>query len=250
MGTRSFKALTMRAATSTAVFLILLGPFGCKATTSDKYLGTSARTSNSNPSMMNAPSKPAPPSSTGEGTRPVIVCFGDSLTAGYGVDPDASYPADMQRDLDKAGYHYHVINRGVSGETTKDGLRRVAAVLALKPEWVVVEFGGNDGLRGLPLEQTQKNLTVIVQELQKSGTHILLAGISLPPEYGPEYVGRFNAMYPAVAKETNVPVMPFIYKDVYNVPGDLQDDGVHATAQGNLQVAKNIESALQPLLKK
>jgi acyl-CoA thioesterase-1 len=183
-------------------------------------------------------------------SRPVIVCFGDSLTAGAGLDPSASYPADMQRDLDAKGYHYHVINMGVSGDTTKDGLARVPHVIAAKPELVVVEFGGNDGLRGLPVGTTQQTLDTIVDTLKKSGTQVTMAGISLPPDYGPDYVASFTGIYPAIAKKYHVPLLPFIYKNVYGLPGFIQDDGIHATAKGNLQVAKNIEGLILPLLKK
>jgi acyl-CoA thioesterase-1 len=183
-------------------------------------------------------------------SRPVIVCFGDSLTAGYGVDRNSSYPSVMQRDLDASGFHYRVVNMGVSGDTTKDGLARLERVLAAKPEVVVVEFGGNDGLRGLPVRETQQNLDMIVGALKKSGTRVTMAGITLPPDYGPDYVGHFNAMFPAVAKKYSVPLLPFIYKDVYGVKGYIQDDGVHATADGNVQVAKNIEGLIKPLLRK
>jgi acyl-CoA thioesterase-1 len=182
--------------------------------------------------------------------RPVIVCFGDSLTAGYGVDRNSSYPSVMQRDLDAGGFHYRVVNMGVSGDTTKDGLARLERVLALKPEVVVVEFGGNDGLRGLPVRETQQNLDTIVGALKKSGTRVTMAGITLPPDYGPDYVGHFNAMFPTVAKKYGVPLLPFIYKDVYGVKGYIQDDGVHATVDGNVQVAKNIEGLIKPLLRK
>ena len=186
---------------------------------------------------------PQPPSSA-----PVIVCFGDSLTAGYGVDYNRSYPADMQRDLDAQGFHYRVLNMGISGETTKDGLARVPRVLAAHPTLVIVEFGGNDGLRGLPVSDSQRNLDAIVSQLKRGGPQVVMAGITLPPDYGPDYVSKFNAMFPAVAKHNAVPLLPFIYKDVYGVPGYIQDDGVHATIEGNLQVAKNIESLIVPLL--
>ena len=182
--------------------------------------------------------------------RPVIVCFGDSLTAGYGVEHDLSYPANLQRDLDKNGYSYRVLNMGVSGETTKDGLARVQRVLALKPELVVVEFGGNDGLRGLPLSETERNLDEIVGRLKKSGTRVAMAGIMLPPNYGADYGKRFNQMFPHIAKKNGVALLPFLYKDVYGLAGYIQDDGVHATAKGNVQVAKNIEGLITPLLKK
>lgn len=182
--------------------------------------------------------------------RRVIVCFGDSLTAGYGVDPGLSYPANLQRTLDAKGYKYRVVNMGVSGETTKDGLSRVAHIVSLKPEIVVVEFGGNDGLRGLPIGDTQRNLDAIVDALKKSGTRVAMAGITLPPDYGPDYVGRFNGMYPAIAKKYGVALLPYIYKDVYGLKGYIQDDGIHATAIGNRQVAKNIEGLIAPMLRK
>lgn len=182
--------------------------------------------------------------------RPVIVCFGDSLTAGYGVQHDQSYPANLQRDLDAQGYHYRVVNMGISGETTKDGLARVQRVIAQNPQIVVVEFGGNDGLRGVPVRDTQTNLDTIVSMLKKTVPHVAMAGLTLPPNYGQVYVGQFNAMFPAVAKKNGVPLLPFIYKDVYGKPGYIQEDGVHPTAIGCVQVAKNIEGLIKPLLKK
>ena len=182
--------------------------------------------------------------------RPVIVCFGDSLTAGYGTDPGQSYPDALQKRLDAQGYHYRVVNAGVSGETTKDGLERVAGVAARHPQIVVLEFGGNDGLRGLPLEQTQSNLASMIETLQKSGAQVALAGITLPPEYGPDYIAKINAIYPALAKKYHVRLLPFLLKDVYGVAGDMQEDGHHATAKGNLGVAVTVEKLIQPMLKK
>jgi acyl-CoA thioesterase-1 len=181
---------------------------------------------------------------------PVIVCFGDSLTAGYGTDPGQSYPDYLQQRLDNAGFHYRVVNAGVSGNTTKDGVGRIARVIAHHPELVVVEFGGNDGLRGLQLEQTQQNLASMVEQFQASGARVVLAGITLPPDYGPDYIARFNAMYPALAKKYRVPLLPFLLKDVYGVPGDMQEDSTHATAKGNQQVAINVEGLIEPLLKR
>ena len=180
----------------------------------------------------------------------LILCFGDSLTAGFGTDPGQSYPDALQHLLDAAGYRYHVVNDGISGNTTKDGLDRIQRVLSRHPQIVVVEFGGNDGLRGLPLEQTQANLSTIIAQLQSSGAKVVLAGITLPPSYGPDYIKKFNAMYPALAKQYHVPFLPFILQNVYGVPGDMQPDDTHATAQGNQQVARNIESLLHPLLKR
>jgi acyl-CoA thioesterase-1 len=182
--------------------------------------------------------------------RQVIVCFGDSLTAGYGTDTGESYPDVLQRNLDAQGYHYRVSNQGISGDTTKDGLERIQRVLAEHPQIVVVEFGGNDGLRGLPLEQTQANLDAMLAQLKASGAQVALAGITLPPDYGHDYIARFNAMYTSLAKKYRVPLLPFLLQDVYGVAGDIQDDHTHATAQGNKQVAVNVERLIQPMLKR
>src|SRR5580698_2791590 len=182
--------------------------------------------------------------------RPVIVCFGDSLTAGYGTDSGQSYPDYLQQRLDNAGFRYRVVNSGVSGNTTKDGLGRITRLIAQHPVLVVVEFGGNDGLRGLRLEQTQQNLASIVEQLQASGTKVVLAGITLPPDYGHDYIAKFDAMYPALAKRYRVPLLPFLLQDVYGVAGDIQDDNTHATAKGNQQVAVNVERLIEPLLKR
>ena len=190
--------------------------------------------------------QPTPPPQT---WRPVIVCFGDSLTAGYGTDPGQAYPDDLQKILDNSNFPYRVINEGVSGNTTKDGVDRLAHIIALHPQLVIVEFGGNDGLRGLPIDQTQKNMSTIVDELQANSIKVALAGITLPPDYGPDYIAKFNAMYPTLAKRYKVPLLPFLLKDVYGVAGDMQDDAIHATAQGNKQVAANVSGLIEPMLK-
>lgn len=183
-------------------------------------------------------------------SRPVLVCFGDSLTAGAGIDPDQAYPALLQQLLDREGYHYKVVNAGVSGNTTKDGLERLNQVMQQHPQVVVVEFGGNDGLRGLPITQTQRNLDTIVHTLKTNGARVALAGITLPPQYGGPYIQGFNAMFPTVATRYHVPLLPFILQDVYGVPGDIQEDGIHPTAKGAQQVAVNVERLVKPLLQR
>src|SRR5206468_12245441 len=120
-------------------------------------------------------------------TRPVIVCFGDSLTAGAGLDPAQSYPEVLQKELDARGQRYRVVNAGVSGDTTQDGLTRLPMVLAEKPAVVVLEFGANDGLRGQPVAVAAANLKQMIEELQKGGAKVVLAGMTLPPNYGAEY---------------------------------------------------------------
>ena len=212
--------------------------FGCKADNGKADPGISSQITIQQPVTTQVPDG-----------RPVIVCFGDSLTAGLGTDPGQSYPDALQKILDEASYPYRVVNEGVSGNTTKDGLDRIGRVLALHPVLVVVEFGGNDGLRGLPLEQTKSNIGSIIEELMAARTKVALAGITLPPDYGPDYIAKFNAMYPAMAKQYRVPMLPFLLQGVYGVPGDMQDDQIHATAQGNKQVAANVAGLIEPMLK-
>jgi len=184
------------------------------------------------------------------GSEPVIVCFGDSLTAGYGADPGQSYPDYLQKLLDARGYHYRVVNKGISGDTSKDGVSRLNDVLAAHPQIAVVEFGGNDGLRGLPATATRENLNKIVETLQGAGVKVALAGITLPPDYGPDYIKQINDTYTLAARRFKVPLLPFLLIHVYNIPGGLQQDGIHATAKGNVIVAEDVFTLIKPLLKK
>lgn len=214
--------------------------------------------------MLGCKGKPAPPAEPATASsataskpaaeapdnRPVIVAFGDSLTAGYGTDAGNSYPDFLERDLEAKGFHYHVVNAGISGNTTKDGLDRLDEVLALKPVVVIVAFGGNDGLRGLPIDSTRKNLDQIVSTLQRGGTKVVLGGITLPPNYGADYIHQFNETYALLAGKYHVPLLPFLLQDVYGTAGSMQADGIHATARGNQQVARNLLPLVTPLLHK
>jgi acyl-CoA thioesterase-1 len=183
--------------------------------------------------------------------RPVIVCYGDSITAGYGVQPGESYPDDLQRDLDHRGYHYKVVNMGTSGATTKDAVARLQDVLRANPSVVIVEFGGNDGLRGLRVDDTRKNLETVLDTLTTAHIKILLAGITLPPNYGPDYVNAFNEVFREVAaKEHPAAFVPMIYKDLVHQPGTIQGDGIHPTAKGAGILAETLMPSLTPLLKR
>jgi acyl-CoA thioesterase-1 len=204
-----------------------------------------SRTSNPAPAPTPAPAPPAV-----KDTRPLLVCFGDSLTAGYGTDPGESYPDYLQADLDAHGYNYRVVNAGVSGNTTKDGINRLASILAMNPAVVVVEFGGNDGLRGLPIEDSRANLDTIVAKLKASGAKVAIAGITLPPNYGAAYIKQFDSTYTLLAKKYDVPLLPVLLKNVYYVPGMMQADETHATAAGNKVVASDVLPLVAPLLKK
>jgi acyl-CoA thioesterase-1 len=183
-------------------------------------------------------------------TRPVLVCFGDSLTAGAGTEQGQNYPDYLQMELDKLHYHYRVDNEGVSGNTTKDGVERLPEILALHPAVVVVEFGGNDGLRGLRIEDTRANLDEIVATLKRAGIKVALAGITLPPDYGQDYIDKFNETYRLIAEKYHVPMLPFLLENVYGVPGMMQRDETHATAKGNQIVARNVVPLVAQLLKK
>lgn len=183
-------------------------------------------------------------------SAPVIVCFGDSLTAGRGAPAGHSYPDYLQRLLDSRGYRYRVLNMGISGDTTKDGVDRLPHVLDAHPAIAVVEFGGNDALRGLPLTATATNLDRIVATLQKAGVKVALAGITLPPNYGADYIHAIDQTYANAATKFHVPLLPFIYLHVYDVPGAIQADGIHATAKGNELVAENVFRLIKPMLKR
>jgi acyl-CoA thioesterase I len=182
--------------------------------------------------------------------KAVIVCYGDSITAGYGIDPGRSWPDGLRQRLDAHGYNYRVLNLGVSGATTKDGVTRLPQVLAAHPQLVVVEFGGNDGLRGLPITSTRANLDQIIQTLQAAGIKVALVGIVMPPDYGPDYSNAFKETFALAAKKFDVPLFPFILIHVYKIPGALQDDGIHPTAKGADIIADDMYNFLKPMLKK
>jgi acyl-CoA thioesterase-1 len=188
----------------------------------------------------------APPSVD---TRPVIVAFGDSLSAGYGADPGKSFPDFLQKDLDAAGLHWRVVNAGVSGDTTTDGVSRLSEVLAYKPRVTIVEFGGNDGLRGLPIATTRANLEQIVETLESAGSRVLLAGMTLPPNYGPDYIKSFEQIYVDLAAKYKLTRIPFLLDGVAIHPELMQRDRIHPTAQGNEMVAKTVMRYLRPLLR-
>jgi len=185
-----------------------------------------------------------------DSSLPTIVAFGDSLTAGLGVAHNESYPADLQRDLNARGYRYRVVNLGISGNTTKDGVLRIPEVLKYHPSVVIVSFGGNDGLRGLPIADTETNLFAIISAMQNAHAKVILGGITLPPNYGSDYIAQFNAIYVKASRQFHVPLLPFMLRDVYGVPGSMQDDGIHPTAQGCKQVAKTFLPLLLPMLQK
>ena len=181
--------------------------------------------------------------------RPVIVCFGDSLSAGYGVEAGLSYPDFLQKELDAKGYRYRVVNLGISGDTTSGGLSRIQSAVSLRPEITILELGGNDGLRGVPLTATRSNLTEMAQALLDGGSKVVIAGMTLPPNYGPDYIREFEQIFVELAAKLKLPRIRFLLEGVALNPKLMQADGIHANADGNRLVAANVLRTLTPLLK-
>ncbi|MBV9404661.1 MAG: arylesterase, partial [Acidobacteriaceae bacterium] len=177
--------------------------------------------------------------------RPLIVAFGDSLTAGVA---GRSYPDDLQTLLDQRGYGYAVENQGVSGDTTTDGLARIDNVIAEHPVLTILEFGGNDGLRGVPVASIRENLDSMIERLKQAKIPLVLLGITLPPNYGADYVKSFTEMYPGLAKKYNLRFVPFLLINVYQHPEMMQPDGIHPNGLGNRVIAQDVFTLIQPLL--
>lgn len=220
--------------------LVLTGCNGGKPKPSSESVSTTE--------AQRQPASEAKPIETPQDDRPVIVAFGDSLTAG--VATGKSYPDDLQSLLDQHGFAYHVENQGISGDTSTDGLARIGNVIDSHPVLVILEFGGNDGLRGIPVDATRSNLQQMIEQLQAAKIPVVLAGITLPPNYGPEYVKPFTAMFPALAKQFHLRLIPFLLIHVYQHPELMQPDGIHPSRAGNEVVARDVFDLIKPLLKK
>ena len=201
-----------------------------------------------------AESQPAPPAAApvpppaAADARPAIVCFGDSITAGFGLDAGQSFPDLLQQDLDRRALKYRVVNLGVSGDTTQDGLARVSTALAEKPAIVLLELGGNDGLRGIPLSITQANLAQMIEAFQGGGARVVLAGMSLPPNYGPAFIQKFEAVYKDLAAKYRVTLIPFLLEGVGAHNEFMQRDGIHPNAAGARKVEALVMRTLTPML--
>ncbi|WKV13265.1 arylesterase [Marivirga harenae] len=180
-----------------------------------------------------------------------IIFFGNSLTAGYGVEAEEAFPGLIQKRLDSLDYDYNIINAGVSGETTASGLSRVEWVVKRQPvEIFVLELGGNDGLRGIKPEETNKNLRAIIDKVRAIHPEIkvLLAGMMVPPNMGQAYAEEFQKVFPKIAEDKEVNLIPFLLKDVGGEADLNQPDGIHPTPEGHKIVAKTIWKYLEPLI--
>jgi acyl-CoA thioesterase I len=179
-----------------------------------------------------------------------ILFFGDSLTAGYGLSPEEAFPALVEKRLNKSGKAVKVTNAGLSGETSAGGLSRIDWVLRQPVDIFILELGANDGLRGLPLDQTEKNLQIIIDKVKSKSpkAKIVIAGMMVPPNLGGDYAGKFQKIFPALAKKNNATLIPFLLQDVAGNEKLNLGDGIHPNVEGHKIVAENVYKVISPLL--
>lgn len=212
-------------------FLLVFLSFGCQR---------------EEPKSTESPAQPAPEV---EPNLPKIVAFGNSLTAGLGLSADEAYPAQLQKLLTQDQYKYEVVNAGVSGDTSSGGLRRIDWSLQDDARFLILELGANDMLRGQPISLVHQNLAEIIQKCQAKKVTVLIAAMEAPSNAGVEYRKQVHDLYPQLAEEYKLPLIPFFLKPVFTTPGALQEDGTHPTAKGARIVAEAVYAVLKPLLK-
>ncbi len=181
----------------------------------------------------------------------VILFLGNSLSAGLGVESEAAFPSIIQQKIDSLGWAFRVVNAGISGETSAGGLSRIDWVLKQPVDVLVLELGGNDGLRGISTEVTRQNLEQIIGKTRQAypQADIVVAGMQIPPNLGHEYTRDFRAIYPEIAQEHNVHLIPFLLEGVGGVDSLMQPDGIHPNTRGHRVVAENVWDVLKPILK-
>ena len=181
-----------------------------------------------------------------------VVVLGDSLAAGYGLDPSESFPALLQKKIDAAGLKFTVVNAGVSGDTSSGGLRRIDWLLKRRVDVLVLELGGNDGLRGIPVGVTKTNLQAIIDRTKQKNprAQIVIAGMQMPPNMGADYTTNFAKLFPELAKANNAALVPFLLEGVGGKPELNLPDLIHPTAEGQKIVATNVWNVLKPVLEK
>lgn len=180
-----------------------------------------------------------------------LLVFGDSLSAAYGIEEEQGWVTLLETKITDESWPYQVVNGSVSGETTTGGLERLPAMLnSYEPDLVVLELGGNDGLRGLPVSVMKNNLVNMVQLIQNSGAAVLLAGIQIPPNYGPRYTEPFFASFSEIANEEQIPLVPFLIDGIPQQPELMQNDGIHPKAEAQFMILENVWPHLETMLKK
>lgn len=242
---------TLRAFLGLALFALLPGLGGCR----DEAAPGGAASASSAPAApapsldaAPAPGTAAPRAASAAALAPQVVFLGDSLTAGLGLGEEAAYPAIVGELLAERGSAVRIVNAGVSGDTSAGGLARVDWLLSLHPDILLVALGANDGLRGQPVASIEANLREIVRRARAGGARVVLAGMKMPPNYGPDYTRDYEALYPRLARELDLPLIPFLLEGVAADPKLNQADGIHPTAEGQRIIAGLVADALQPLL--
>jgi len=182
--------------------------------------------------------------------RPVVLAFGDSLTAGHGVKEEESYPSRLQLKITSAGFPHKVVNAGVSGDTTAGGVRRIRWLMKHEPKIVILALGANDGLRGLSADEMQRNLETMIEVCQEHNARVLLAGMKALPNYGEDYMREFETVFPSLAEKYNLAFLPFLLEGVAGEREHTQPDGLHPVASGYRIVTDLVWEHLEPMLEK
>lgn len=219
----------------TCALLGLLVAVGCGSGTPDAARAATR--------VTETPPGPAAPS------RPLVVALGDSLTAGLGLPKEQAYPALLQQKIDAEGYGFEVVNAGVSGDTTAGGVRRFDWAMQGEVRVLIVALGGNDGLRGLPVEAVRHNLEAIINQARDRGVLVLLCGMEAPPNFGQDFTNAFRATYRDLGAQPGVTFLPFLLEGVAGVSSLNQSDGIHPNAEGARRVADLVWASLQPMLR-
>ena len=244
MTMRSARALVLAVCLSAGLFSTLALAGCSKGTSAPPDLKSATATPADSPGV---PAR-APARLTND-ARPAVVFLGDSLTAGLGVAPDEAYPSLIQQKIDAAGLAFHVVNAGVSGDTSAGGLSRLDDALTGDVRVLIVALGGNDALRGLPVDELRKNLATIIERAQARKIPVVLAGMEAPPNFGEGYTVAFRQVYTDLATQYHVQVLPFLLQGVAGIERLNQRDGIHPTAEGARIVADNVWTVLRPMLK-
>lgn len=183
--------------------------------------------------------------------EPTILVVGDSLSAGYGIEVSHGWVSLLQRRLQEAGFPHHVVNASISGDTTRGGLSRLPAALERHdPAMVILELGGNDGLRALPLQEIRANLAGMIELSQQAGAQVILVEMRIPPNYGPTYTEKFQALFGELARRYDIPMVPFLLRGVADKAALMQGDGIHPRAEAQSRILDNVWPMLEPLLGK
>jgi acyl-CoA thioesterase-1 len=229
--------LRLRAAAVVAVAVLAIAPAACR------------RAAPAETAVASGASAPAPTPQSAEDERPKIVALGDSLTAGLGLLEAQAYPSLLQQEIDRDGYHFDVVNAGVSGDTSAAGRARLDWALQNgNVKILILELGANDGLRGLPVEQMKSNLAAIIERAQQQNITVLLLGMEAPPNYGAEYARAFRQVYRDLASQYHVALVPFMLDRVAGRAELNQSDGIHPNVEGTQIVAATIWHTLKPLV--